>query len=256
MDSIQVVILCGGSGTRLREQTEFIPKPLIPIGGIPMVVHIMRLYAHYGFTDFILALGYKQEEFKKYFTNYDVINNDVTIDLGRYNGMNHHEYKDRWRVTLADTGVDTMKGGRLLRIRKYIHGKTFMCTYGDSIGNINIPALLDFHQSHGKMVTITGVHPVPRFGEIIHDNGQVIQFSEKPDNDSWTVNGGFMVMDSEIFQCLEEGFDLEVDVFSTLVKMGELMVYEHFGWWGCMDTMKDVESLQAEWKTGEARWLV
>ena len=257
---MQVVILAGGSGTRLREMTEFLPKALIPIGGIPILVHIMRLYAHYGYNNFILALGYKQDEFKKYFTHFNQINNDITVSIGSYKGDFYScDYVDEgWTVTLSDTGETTMKGGRLKRIEKYIKGDTFMMTYGDAVANIDIPALVAFHKSHGKLVTITGVHPTPRFGEVHHDNGKVISFSEKPHDDNCLVNGGFMVMNRGIFDYLvaDEWCDLEVGPLELIAAKGELMVYHHRGFWKCLDTLKDMEEFQEMWTKGNISWRV
>jgi glucose-1-phosphate cytidylyltransferase len=255
---MQVVILAGGSGTRLKEMTEFLPKALIPIGGIPIVVHIMRLYAHYGFKDFVLALGYKQEAFKQYFAHFDLINHDVILDIGKYRGERYHEYADQWKVTLVDTGENTLKGGRLKRIEKYIQDEIFMCTYGDGVGDIDISALLTFHKSHGKIATITGVHPTPRFGEIHHKNGLVYSFTEKPQDDECLINGGFMVFNREIFNRLDlsEKMDLEEETLSGLTNIGELMVYHHKGYWSCMDNLSDLGKLQQEWETGKARWKV
>ena len=197
---MQVVILCGGTGTRLKEQTEFLPKALIPIGGKPMIAHIMKWYAHYGFKKFILALGYKQEQFKIYFANYDIINNDVKVDIGRYRGNNCYDYPDQWEVTMVDTGENTLKGGRLKRVEKYIEDDIFMMTYGDGIGDINIPELLVFHKSHGKMVTVTGVHSTSRFGEIHREGSKVISFTEKPADNNNLINGGFFVFEKKIFE--------------------------------------------------------
>jgi glucose-1-phosphate cytidylyltransferase len=257
---MQVVILCGGSGTRLREQTEFIPKPLIPIGPVPMVVHIMRWYAKFGFTDFVLALGYKQEALKQYFHHYDIINNDITVNIGRHGGYNDYaEYEDwGWRVVLSDTGENTMKGGRLKRVEKYIEGDTFLMTYGDGISDIDIISLVAFHKSHGKLVTVTGVHPVPRFGEIHHDNGCALSFSEKPQHDDCLMNGGFFVMNRGVFEYLheDEWCDLEVGPLEMIARKGELMVYPHKGFWRCMDTLKDMSELQQLWVDGKAPWRV
>ncbi len=222
---MEVVIFCGGFGTRLKEMTEFLPKPLVPIGPYPMVCHIMKWYAKYGHTNFVLALGYKQAAFKEFFTHYDLIMNDITLDIGRYRGERYHQYSDQWKVTLADTGEKTNKAGRLKRVEKYVKGGTFAVTYGDGVADVDLNALLEFHKSHGKMVTITGVHPKPRFGEILHDEGVVGKFAEKGDN-GCLVNGGFMVMNRDIFGCIEEGIDsdLETDVFGTLADIGQVVV--------------------------------
>ncbi|RPH75652.1 glucose-1-phosphate cytidylyltransferase [bacterium] len=256
---MQVVVLCGGSGTRLKEMSEFVPKPLIPIGGTPMVVHIMRLYAYYGFKDFVLALGYKQDAFKQYFAHYDLINNDVTLNIGRYQGDNCqlHYVDQGWKVTLSDTGELNAKGSRLKQVEKYIQGDTFMVTYGDGIGDIDIPSLVAFHRSHGKMVTITGVHPSPKYGEIHHDKGRVISFVEKPVNDCM-INGGFMVMNRKIFDYLipDPQCDLERGTFELLAAKGEMMVYPHHGYWGAMDTLSEMHELDQLWRTGQAKWKV
>ena len=256
---MQVALLVGGSGTRLREQTEFTPKGLIPIGNTPMVVHIMRWYAKFGFKDFVLALGYKQQAFKEYFSHYDIINNDITIDVGCYRGLNHHEHVDKgWRVILSDTGENTLKGGRLKKIEKYIIGDTFFMTYGDAVSDVNINELLAFHQSHGKIVTITGVHPAPRFGEILHKDGHILSFSEKPQDEDCLVNGGFMVFDRRIFDYLTDDpwCDLEIGPFEFLANKGEMAVFHHRGFWGAMDTIKDMDALRQLWDSGEAKWKV
>jgi glucose-1-phosphate cytidylyltransferase len=257
---MDVVILCGGSGTRLREQTEFLPKPMIKIGPYPMVVHIMKLFSHYGFNDFILALGYKQEVFTEYFSHYNIINADLTLYTGRFQGNPYQRYMpiDDWQITLSDTGLNTMKGGRLKRVEKYIHGDTFMLTYGDSIGDINIPELLSFHESHGKIATVTGVHATPRFGEIHHDSGRVLSFSEKPQNGDTLINGGFFVFNRGIFKYLsdDECCDLEVGTLELIANKGEMMVYQHRGYWGCMDSLKEMNDLNNLWEKGLAKWRV
>ena len=200
---MEVVIFCGGYGTRLKEMTDFLPKPLVPVGPYPMIVHIMKWYAKYGHKNFTLALGYKQAAFKKFFAHYGLIMSDVTLDIGKYRETNYHEYADQWKVTLADTGEKTNKAGRLKKVEKYIQGKAFMCSYGDGLADVDLDALLRFHSSHGKMVTITGVHPKPRFGEIYYYlNGQIIEFIEKPECINSAINGGYMVMNRDIFDCL------------------------------------------------------
>lgn len=256
---MKVVILCGGSGTRLREMSEFVPKPLIPIGGVPMVVHIMRWYAKFGFNEFVLALGYRQADFKLYFSNFDIINNDITVSIGRYQGDRYQKYRDQgWTVTLCDTGENTFKGGRLKRVEKYIDGDTFMLCYGDGLSNISIPELLSFHESHGKIVTITGVTPPSRFGEISHEEGRVISFSEKPQNGNCLVNGGFYVFNRKIFDYLQpnEWCDLEAGTLELLAAKDEMRVYNHRGWWGCMDNISEMAKLNELWKSGQAPWKI
>jgi len=256
---MKTVILCGGSGTRLREMSEFIPKPMIPIGGKPMLYHIMKIYSHYGFNSFVLALGYKQEIIKSYFNNFDYINRDVirfyigSVPITEYLDSNI----DPWRVSMIDTGEATLKGGRLKRVQKHVTGDNFFCTYGDGISDINLKELLEFHLSHKKIATVTGIHPAPRFGEIHRDGGKVISFSEKPLGGD-LINGGFFVFTQGIFDylCEDEWCDLEVGPMELLANKGELMVYEHKGFWGCLDTLKDLDGLQSLWKEGKAPWKV
>ena len=259
---IPVVILAGGTGTRLREMTEYLPKALIPIGGKPMIWHIMKLYAHYGFKDFILALGYKQEAFKQYFAHFYQINNDIKVSTGRYYGMCHNlGYSldvsgDDWTVTLSDTGENTLKGGRLKRVEKYIEGDTFMCCYGDGLADIDLKALLAFHNSHGKIVTMTAVHPPPRFGEVCRDSdNRVVSFKEKPLDGSHLISGGFFVFNRGIFDYLTVGGDLEVGPLELLAEKGEVMAYHRKGWFGCMDTLNDMLKLQELWDSGKAPWI-
>jgi glucose-1-phosphate cytidylyltransferase len=256
---MKVVILAGGTGTRLREMTEFQPKPMIQIGGKPMIYHIMKTYAHYGFTDFVLALGYKQEHFKEYFSHFDIINNDVHMLRG-YDGKIKEcpvSVKDEWNIVLSDTGLNTLKGARLKRVEKYIKGDTFMLAYGDSVGDIDINKLLSFHNKHGKMVTVTGVRPPLRFGEIHHNRGEAVSFSEKKDNKAISINGGFYVFNRNIFNYLKEDeqCDLEYGVLEEIATLGEMMVYEHVGYWGCMDTLYDLGMLQKLWDSGKAPWV-
>lgn len=254
-EMIPVTILCGGTGTRLREQTELIPKPLIPIGPYPMVVHIMKIYARYGFKDFILALGYRQEQFKQYFSHIDILNNDVTITPGmpiKY----HHPIDYDWKVTLVDTGAESIKSQRLQRIQKYVVGSTFFMTYGDAVTDINLLDLLAYHRSHGKIATVTGIHPTSRFGEIKYDDiGHVIEFSEKP-QDGCITSGGFFVFEQRIFEHLYDGYDLEECTLVKLAEMGELMIYKHNGFWKCMDNLKEMGELQQMWDTDNAPWAI
>ena len=252
---IPVCIFCGGSGTRLREMTDFLPKPMIPIGPYPIVTHIIKHYQHYGYTDFILMLGFKQEKFKEYFAHYDIINNDITVDIGR--GVNRHGYSDRGlRITLCDTGVETLKGERLRRVEKYVHGDTFLLTYGDAVSDINLWELVEFHQAHGKIGTVTGVRRPPRFGELVRYGSQVTLFSEKAVETDCLINGGYFVFDRRIFDYLEEGGDFEIGALERLAIDGELMVYEHNGYWKCCDMLKDLNDLQKAWESGAPEWKV
>jgi len=260
MKKIKVVILCGGLGTRLREETEFRPKPMVEIGGKPILWHIMKIYAHYGFKDFILCLGYKGEMIKEYFYNYEVLNNDFTIELGNLKNIeiyNNHGEKG-WRVTLADTGDKALKGARLKRVEKYIDSNQFMVTYGDGVADIDINDLLRFHQSHGKLATLTGVRPLSRFGELAIRGKQVIKFAEKPQSRGGLINGGFFVFNNGIFDYLEDrdDFDLEIGVLDKIASQGQLMVYEHKKFWHCMDTFRDMEYLNKLCKQGKPPWKV
>jgi glucose-1-phosphate cytidylyltransferase len=257
---MKVVILCGGKGTRLREETEYRPKPLVNIGGKPILWHIMKLYSHHGFHDFVLCLGYKGEMIKDYFINYDLLNSDFTIQLGTKQIVRDNVAHDEanWRVSLVDTGLETMTGGRVARIRKYIgNDENFLLTYGDGVCDVNVPELIRFHQQSGRTATLTGVHPVGRFGELAIDGDTVRQFAEKPaSSDTW-INGGFFVMNRAIFNYLD-GDDcvLERTPLERLSAGDQLGVYRHPGYWQCMDTLRDMEQLNHEWASGRAPWKV
>jgi glucose-1-phosphate cytidylyltransferase len=257
---IPVVILCGGMGLRLREETETKPKPMIEVGGKPVLWHIMKTYAHYGFRDFILCLGYKGDVIKNYFFNYEILNNDFTIELGKTKSIEIcHNYDEKdWRVTLADTGVSSLKGCRIKKIEKYVKGDMFLLTYGDGVANINIDELLTFHKSHGRIGTVTGVRPPSRFGEIVAEGSNVISFAEKPQVSYGLINGGYFVLNRQIFKYLstEQNCDLEIGPLERLAADGELMVYEHKGEWTCMDTYRDVLYLNNLWENGKAFWKI
>jgi glucose-1-phosphate cytidylyltransferase len=257
---LKVVILCGGLGTRLREETEFRPKPMVNIGSRPILWHIMKIYSHYGIKDFILALGYKGEMIKNYFCHYELMNNDVTIELGRPEHICIHQRHDEigWRITLADTGEKSLKGARLKRVQKYISEDIFLATYGDGIADIDISALLAFHQKHGKMATITGINPAARFGELSLAGNQVISFQEKPKDVQGFINGGFFVFNRGIFDYLteEQSCDLEYGPLENIARQGHLMVYKHEGFWACMDTLRDMDYLNDLWKKNQAAWKI
>jgi glucose-1-phosphate cytidylyltransferase len=231
LPNMKTIILCGGLGTRLREETEFRPKPMVEIGGKPILWHIMKIYAHYGFKDFVLCLGYKGEMIKEYFYNYEILNNDFTVELGNHKSIEIHSGHGEkgWRITLADTGDKALKGARLKRIEKYIDGEQFMVTYGDGVADIDINDLLKFHQLHGKLATLTGVRPLSRFGELTVDGKKVLQFSEKPQSAGGLINGGFFVFNREIFDYLEDrdDCDLEYGALEEIASRGQLMVYDH-----------------------------
>ena len=256
---MKVVILCGGLGTRLREETEFRPKPLVDVGGRPILWHIMKLYAHHGFQDFVLCLGYRGSMIKEYFLNYEAMTNDFTICLGKrahvhYN--DHHEEQD-FRVTLADTGAESMTGGRVKRIQKYIGDDRFMVTYGDGVCDVDINKVLDFHLRHGKLATVTTFRPVSRFGILnIDSENQVQNFIEKPKSDAW-ASAGFFVFERKIFDYLD-GDDciLEREPLERLAHEGQLMSYRHDGFFYAMDTFREYQVLNDLWKSGEAPWKV
>lgn len=259
---MKVVIMCGGLGTRLREETEFRPKPMVNIGSRPILWHIMKIYSFYGFKEFILPLGYKGEMIKDYFCNYELMNNDVTLTLGDKGSIETHGSHDEsdWQITLANTGINTLKGARLKRIENYIDDEVFMVTYGDGVADINISKLLDFHYSHGKMVTVTGVNPSRRFGDLKIYNNNVIAFREKPEEcaDNGYVNGGFFVMNKSILSSLSEkdDCDLEYGPLERIADQGEMMIYKHSGFWACMDTLRDTEYLNNLWNHDRALWKV
>ncbi|HDH51430.1 MAG TPA: glucose-1-phosphate cytidylyltransferase [Nitrospirae bacterium] len=253
-----VVILAGGFGTRLREQTEFIPKPMVPVGTRPILLHIMKIYAHYGYKRFIICLGYKGEIIKDYFLNYKVRNSDFTITLGNHEAIKIHNSFDEedWDVTLSDTGLRAMTGTRIKRIEKFIDTDYFLLTYGDGVADIDLKKLMEFHRSHGKTATITGVRPPSRFGELIIEGNRVVEFGEKPQAGGSTINGGFFVFNRGVFKYLseEENCTLEKEPLERLAKDAELMIYEHAGFWQCMDTLRDMNLLNEYWKSGNAPW--
>lgn len=257
---MKVVILAGGLGMRLREETEFRPKPMVHIGNRPILWHTMKVYAHYGFKEFILCLGYKGEMIKEYFYEYEVLNNDFTVELGDTKNIEiHSSHSEKgWRVTLVDTGNKALKGARLKRAEKYIDGDQFMLTYGDGLANIDIDSLLAFHHSHGKLVTVTGINLGSRFGELKIKGDNVESFSEKPKNSHGLINGGFFVFNKKIFDYLsnDDNCDLEIGALEKVAKDGQLMVYKHKGFWACMDTIRDMEYLNKLWNENKAEWKV
>jgi glucose-1-phosphate cytidylyltransferase len=256
---MKVVILAGGLGTRLREETEFRPKPMVEVGGRPILWHIMKIYAHYGFHDFIISLGYRGNMIKDYFLNYEAMNNDFTICLGKHNQITYHqEHQEQdFNVTLADTGLDSMTGGRIKRIEKYIDDDLFMVTYGDGLSNINIGELVDFHKSHNKLATITTMRPISRYGILdVNDNGKVCEFKEKPQVDGW-ASAGFMVLNRKVFDYLS-GDDciFEQAPLEQLAKEQQLMAYRHDGFFFAMDTYREYKQLNDMWDNGDAPWRV
>jgi len=257
---IPVVVLCGGRGTRLREETEYRPKPMVEIGGRPVVWHIMRIYAHHGFKRFMLCLGYKGFMIKEYFLNYRAIANDFTLTLGRRANISYIDHNDEvdWTITMADTGLDTMTGARVKRIAKHLEGDRFMLTYGDGLADIDIERLVRFHRDTGRLVTVSGIRPPSRFGEM-HVTGDVVtSFTEKPQVSEGLVNGGFFVCERGFLDYLseDESCVLEQDPLRQVAADGQLAVYTHTGFWQCMDTFREYELLTNLWEEGRAPWRV
>ncbi len=254
---MKTVILCGGLGTRLAEETEVRPKPMVTIGGKPILWHIMEIYSRHGHKDFVLALGYMGDVIKSYFLNYHALSMDFTVNLadGKVN-FDNQQIKRDWLVKLVETGKATQTGGRLLRLRDSLAGEdTFMLTYGDGVSNVNINDLLKFHKSHGKVATVTTVRPTARFGGLEIDAGKVTQFKEKHQSGSGWINGGFFVFDKRIFEYLEDDTTvLETAPMENLVKGGQLMAYQHEKFWQCMDTIRERNFLEDLWATGDAPW--
>lgn len=255
--NIPVVILCGGMGTRLREETEYKPKPMVEIGGRPIVWHIMKIYAHYGYRKFILCLGYKGSLIKEYFLNYEAMSNDLTVSLGQENKkcyLSNHE-EQNFEITLVDTGLHTMTGGRVKRIEKFIDTDTFMVTYGDGLANIDIDKLVTFHQSHGNLATLTATRPPSRFGILeLTDEDRVEQFREKVQTE-W-INGGFFVFNRQVFDFLDTECILEREPIEKLTAEKQMMAFRHEGFWIGMDTYREYEILNQIWDKGKAEWKV
>jgi glucose-1-phosphate cytidylyltransferase len=255
---MKVVILAGGFGSRLGSITDVIPKPMIEIGGKPILWHIMKSYAHHGFKDFVICLGYKGDVIKDYFYNFAEHNCDFTVNMADNKITYHNHCAEDWNVTLVDTGLETLKGGRIKRIGKYLDGDTHMLTYGDGVCNVDLKDLLKFHQAHNKMVTVTGVRPPSMFGEIIQHNGRVLSFEEKPQASKGFINGGFMVFNKKMLDHLSEDADCDFE-FNTLEKLaaeGEVMTYLHRREWECADTVRDVNHLNKLWEKDQAFWKV
>jgi glucose-1-phosphate cytidylyltransferase len=255
---MKVVILAGGLGTRLGEETDIRPKPMIEIGEKPILWHIMKSYSHYGFNDFIICLGYRGYMIKEFFANYLLHQSDVTIDVTKNKTQIHQNYSEPWRVTLVNTGAETQTGGRIKRIQKYVGKKTFMLTYGDGVSDVDIRALLKFHKSHGKIATITSSQPIGRFGVLdITENNKVKGFYEKIKGDGSWINGGFCVMEPEVFDYLSgDSTILEGKPLETLAKEGQLMAFKHNGFFHPMDTLRDKRYLENLWFSGKAPWKV
>ncbi|HMD84368.1 MAG TPA: glucose-1-phosphate cytidylyltransferase [Terriglobia bacterium] len=256
---MKVVILCGGMGTRLREETEFRPKPLVEIGGKPILWHIMKIYSHYGFKEFVLCLGYKGHLIKEYFLDYRVMQSDFTLRLDSPEHPHFHHRSDPidWTITFAETGADAMTGARVKRVEKYIQEDSFLLTYGDGLADIDVGKLLEFHRGHGRIATVTGVRSNSRYGELSVLEGRVKRFSEKPQVEEGFISGGFFVFQRRLFDYLsdDDGCVLELAPLETLAQEGQLMSYLHPGYWRCMDTYRDFITLNDAWRQG-APWKV
>ena len=255
---MKVVILAGGLGTRITEESHLKPKPMIGIGERPILWHIMKEYSYYGFNEFIICLGYKGYVIKEFFSDYFLHTSDVTFDLLKNEMTVHDNFSEPWKVTLVDTGLNTMTGGRVKRVQKYIGNETFMLTYGDGVSDINIKELIKFHKKNRKIATITAINPGQRFGILdINNNNQVENFREKNNIDSSLINGGYMVLEPEIFDYIHgDETMLEKEPLETLADEGQLMAFKHQGFWKCMDTLRDKNQLEEMWNKGQALWKV
>lgn len=253
---MKIVLLAGGLGTRISEETGFKPKPMIEIGGKPIIWHIMKLYSSYGFNDFIICLGYKGYMLKEYFANYFLHQSDITINLKDNSIETHQSKAEPWKITLIDTGADTMTGGRVKRIKDFVGDETFMMTYGDGVGNIDIKALVKMHKENGKKATVTAVQPSGRFGAInVNKEGIISSFQEKPKGDGGWINGGFFVLEPSVFDYIEgDKIMWEREPMEALANENELMAFKHHGFWQPMDTLRDKNTLEKLWSEDDAPW--
>jgi glucose-1-phosphate cytidylyltransferase len=253
---VKVVVLAGGLGTRLAEETEVRPKPMVEIGGQPILWHILKHYQHHGFEEFLIALGYRGDFIKRYFLEYASLGGSLSVDLARGSVVPYARPADKWLVHLMETGAETNTGGRVLRLRPWLK-ETFMLTYGDGVSNVDLEALLAFHRSHGRLATITAVRPPSRFGAIDFDGDRVAGFTEKPQAGEGWINGGYMVLEPGVFEYLaDDGCSLEADALEQLASEGQVMAYKHDNFWQCMDTLRDKRHLEAAWQSGRALWKV
>jgi len=254
---MKIVILAGGFGTRITEESQYKPKPMIEIGERPILWHIMKLYSHYGYNDFIILLGYKGYVIKEYFANYFLHNSDVTINLQTNSIELNKSEVEPWRIQLIDTGIDTLTGGRLSKIKNYINNETFMLTYGDGIADINIEELLNYHKNSNKLATITAVQPSGRFGALsLNDKDEVIKFREKPKSDDAWINGGFFVLEPQVFEYIEGNVLWEKQPLERLSAENKLSAYRHYGFWKPMDTLRDKQELERLWQNNQAAWKI
>ena len=254
---MKVIILAGGRGTRLQEETAVKPKPMVEIGGKPILWHIMNIYSAHGFNEFIIAVGYKGEVIKQYFKDFYIYNSDLIVDLSSGKVECINPKSPPWKVMIVDTGLETMTGGRILRLKKFVEGETFMVTYGDGVADIDINKLLQFHRSHGKYATVTAVRPPARFGELKLNGRRVVKFSEKPQTGEGWINGGFFVFEPEVFNYLKDDSTvLEREPLERLAEDGQLYAYIHEGFWHPMDTLRDKLLLENLWNSGKAPWKI
>lgn len=252
---MKVAILAGGVGSRLSEETQLKPKPMVEIGSRPILWHIMKHYSNFGMNDFVIALGYKGEFIKKYFVDYCSVESNLTINLGSGQVTRHNNHHPNWNVELIDTGVATLTGGRIKRLAPYLEDGTFMLTWGDGVSNIDLHALLAFHRSHGRLATVTAVRPPARFGHMTFDGNRVLEFSEKPQAAEGWINGAFFVLEPQVFDYIESDETAwEKEPMERLSREGQLMAYRHTDFWQCMDTLRDKGLLEALWQKGDAPW--
>lgn len=254
---MKVIILCGGKGARIKEETESKPKPMIEIGGRPIIWHIMKLYSSYGFKEFILCMGYKHQVIREYFLNYRYMNSDVTVALNSDHAITcHNSHSERWNVTLANTGLETKKGTRIKMVEKYIDGDRFMVTYGDGLSDLNINDLIAYHENTGLLATFTGVHPISRFATVERDAaGKIIDWNEKKQLEGY-MNAGFFILERAVLDYIVGDVELEEEPMKRLAQEGNLSMYKHEGFWQCMDTYRDYSFLNKLWKNGKAPWKV
>ena len=253
---MKAVILAGGLGTRISEETGLKPKPMIEVGERPILWHIMKLYSHFGVNDFVVCAGYKGYQIKEYFHNYWLHNCDITFDMRTHDTEVHQDANEPWRVTVVDTGAETLTGGRIKQIEPYVAGETFLLTYGDGLADVDVSASVDFHRGHGRLATVTAVQPIGRFGamDLTHEHA-VLSFQEKPKGDGGWINGGFFVLEPGIFDYLGDGGTMwEQSPLEAIAAAGELMAYKHTGFWQPMDTLRDKTQLEALWDSGRAPW--
>lgn len=254
---MKVVILAGGRGTRISEESVIRPKPMVEIGGNPIIWHIMKIYSHYGFNDFVVCCGYKGHMIKEYFVDYYIHQSDITVDLKNNDTVIHNNESEPWKVTLVNTGLETGTAGRVLKARNYIGEEPFLLTYGDGVSNVNIPEVIKFHKEHGKIATITASKPAGRFGAInINDNNEVLSFREKDVEDEAWVNIGFAVFNPEVYDYLDNESMLETKPYEKLTKASQMAAYKHSGFWSPMDTVRDKIILEERWQTGNAPWRI